>query len=543
MAQMTGGEAVVRALKAEGVEIVFGLPGVHGLSIYDALYHHREIRHIAVRHEQAAAYMADGYARVTGKPGVCITTTGPGAANTVAAMGTAYGDSIPILNIMSQIESDLVDKGKGALHEAKDQLGTFRSCTRWNTRVDTSEEVPAAIHEAFHQMIHGHPGPTAVEFCTDTLEKQADVELFKFEQVAHPRRRASEAKVRDAVEALCKAKMPVLWIGAGAANAHASDEVRRLAEALKAPVLTSIKGKGVIPEDHPLYLGPRATEPAVKDLMAEADVMLAVGTRFGFSSTAGWRVKLPEQLIQIDLDGKEIGKNYPAALGLVGDAKAVLGQLLAGLGGVIVERPVVEATVAEIMRKSDEWGLKQNPLQIGLMRQLRELLPRDAIVVCDATKASNFVTRGLRVFEPRSYHFPAGYATLGFGFPIALGAKVGAPDRKVLAICGDGGFQFCLQELATAVQFGIDVTVLVFNDRRWGVLRDLQDNYFGGRHYMVDLVNPDFVKLAEAYGAVGLRVNDLSEFSSVVGQALSAGKVTVVDIPMEVQYSVRMPGR
>ncbi|MDO8670498.1 MAG: thiamine pyrophosphate-binding protein [Dehalococcoidia bacterium] len=543
MTQISGGEAVIRALKAEGVDVVFGIPGVHALSIYDALYHHPEIRHIAVRHEQAAAYMADGYARVTGKPGVCITTTGPGAANTVAAMGTAYADSIPILNVMTQIESDLVDKGKGSLHEAKDQLGTFRSCTRWNTRVDTSEEVPAAIHDAFRQMIHGHPGPTAVEICADILEKRADVELFKFEAVAHPRKRETELKVRQAVEALFKARSPVLWVGSGAAMSNASDEVRRLAELLKAPVLTSMRGKGVIPEDHPLYIGPRATEPLVKNLLAEADVMLAVGTCFGYGSTANWQVKMPEQLIQIDLDEKGIGKNYPAALGLVGDAKAVLGQVIEGLGDLKADRPAVEATVAEVMKKSSEWASKQNPVMAGLMRDLRGVLPRDAVVVCDATKAANFVGRGFPVYEPRSYHFPIGYATLGFAFPVALGAKIGVPDRKVVAICGDGGFQFCLQELATAVQFEIDITVLIFNDQRWGVLRDLQDLHYGGRRYVVDLVNPDFVKLAEAYGANGLRVNDLSEFGSVVGQALSSGKITVVDIPMEVQSHPRVPSR
>ncbi|MDO8670514.1 MAG: thiamine pyrophosphate-binding protein, partial [Dehalococcoidia bacterium] len=530
MAEITGGEALIRALKAEGVEVVFGLPGVHALPIYDALYHHPEIRHIAVRHEQAAAFMADGYSRTTGKPGVCITTTGPGAANTTAAMGTAYNDSIPILNIMTQVETYLVDKGKGAVHETKDQLGMFRACTRWNRRVDTNEDVPYAIHEAFRQMLSGHPGPTAIEFCTDILAKPVDVEQYRFEEVTHPRQKANDLRVRQAVEMLSKAKSPVLWVGDGAAASGASEQVRRLAELLKAPVLTSLRGNGIIPEDHPLYVGSRPNEPLVRSLLADADLMLAIGSSFGWRSTFNWRVKLPQPLIQIDIDEREIGKNYPAAIGLVGDARATLEQILEGLGDYRSDGPSPEDRVTEIIKQSDVWARKQNPLMARMMRELREVLPKNAIVVCDATKPANWVHRCFPLYEPRSCHRPVGYSTLGYGFPAALGAKVAAPDRKVVAICGDGGFQYCNQELATALQYGIDVTVLVFNDKRWGTLRDLQDSGYGGRRFEVELLNPDFVKLAEAYGAVGLRVTDAKNYKSVLEQALSNNKVTVVDL-------------
>lgn len=533
MPEVTGGEVVVRTLQAHGVDVVFGLPGVHALAIYDALYSHPEIRHYAVRHEQTATYMADGYARVTGRPGVCITTTGPGAANTATAMGTSYYDSVPILNVMSQVASDVVGRDKGALHEPKDQLGLFRAVTKWNARADGIEGIPSVLREAFRTILTHRPRPTQVEVCTDHLASSVDSEAVPWVMPSETlaRRAAEPALVDEAVSALAGAQAPLIWAGGGVNRAGAWDELKRLAELLQAPVVTTLQGDGAIPYDHPLALGYRPSDRTFTPLMERSDVLLAVGTRFAGGQTANWNLKLPSRLIHVDIDEGEIGKSYPATLGLVGDARLVLRQLLEALGS---HRATTcwAGDVAALRSQAADSFKSAGPQEMAVLHDIRQALPHDAIVVCDQTKPAYWAARSFPVYEPRTFLYP-GYGTLGYGFPAALGAKVGAPDRDVLCLAGDGGFQYALPELATAAQFGINVTVLLFNDGRYGILKDLQDMNFQSHYYAVDLLNPDFGRLADAYGLGHIGLEGPEGLEAALRRALEADRTTIVEVRME----------
>ena len=533
MAEVTGGEVVVRTLQAHGIDVVFGLPGVHALAIYDALYAHPELKHIAVRHEQTAAYMADGYARVTGRPGVCISTTGPGAANTAAAMGTAYFDSVPVLNVMSQVPSNLVDCDKGALHEPKDQLGFFRAVTKWNARASDIEHIPAVLHEAFRTMLVERPRPTQVEVCTDHLAGKVDSEAVPWVMPpqSFPRRAAEPRLVEEAARALVSAEAPIIWAGGGVNRAGAWEELVRLAEALQAPVVTTVQGMGAIPHDHPLALGYRPYDRTLTPLIERADLLLAVGTRFAGGQTANWNLKLPSRLIHVEIDEGEIGKNYPAASGLIGDARLVLGQLLTALGGH--RAPECWAGDVAALRSKVAGSLKEaGPQEMAVLDDIRQAVDRDAILVWDQTKPAYWAARAFPVYEPRTFLYP-GYGTLGYGFPAALGAKVGRPDRQVVCIAGDGGFQYALPELATAAQFGINVTVLLFNDNAYGILKVLQDMDFQSHYYAVDLLNPDFGRLTEAYGLHYELLKGPDGLSPALRRALESDRTTIVEVPVD----------
>jgi acetolactate synthase-1/2/3 large subunit len=541
MPEVTGGEVAIRTLQAHGVDAVFGLPGVHALAIYDALYAHPELRHIAVRHEQTAAYMADGYARVTGRPGVCITTTGPGAANTTTAMGTSYFDSVPVLNVMSQVASNLVDLDKGALHEPKDQLGLFRAVTKWNARADSIEGIPAVLHEAFRTMLVERPRPTQVEFCTDHLAGVVDSEAVPWVTSPQqlPRRTAEPASVEEAARALVRAEAPLIWAGGGVNRAGAWEELVRLAEVLQAPVMTTVQGLGAIPYDHPLALGHRPYDRTFTPLMERSDLLLAVGTRFAAGQTTNWNLRLPPRLIHVDIDEAEIGKNYPAALGLVGDARLVLSQLLEALGS---HRATAcwAGDVAALRSQAASNFKAAGPQEMAVLDQIRQAVERNAILVWDQTKPAYWAARSFPVYEPRTFLYP-GYGTLGYGFPTALGAKVGMPDRQVICISGDGGFQYALPELATTAQFGINVVVLLFNDGGYGILRNLQDMNFQSHYYAVDLLNPDFGRLTEAYGLHHIALDRPDGLGPALRRALDSDRTTVIEVRMEFGRPVAWP--
>jgi thiamine pyrophosphate-dependent acetolactate synthase large subunit-like protein len=533
MAEVTGGEVVVRTLQAHDVDVVFGLPGVHALAIYDALYAHPELKHITVRHEQTAAYMADGYARVTGRPGVCITTTGPGAANTAAAMGTAYFDSVAILNVMSQVASNLVDRDKGALHEPKDQLGFFRAVTKWNARASGIERIPAVLHQAFRTMLVERPRPTQVEVCTDHLAGKVDSEAVPWLTApqSFPLRAAEPALVEEAAHALASAEAPIIWAGGGVNRAGAWEELARLAEALQAPVVTTIQGLGAIPYDHPLALGYRPYDRTLTPLVERSDLLLAVGTRFAAGQTANWNLKLPARLIHIDVDETEVDKSYPATLGLIGDARLVLGQLLEALSSHRATACWAGDVAALRSQMADNFKAA-GPHEMAVLDDIRQAVDRDAIIVCDQTKPAYWAARSFPVYEPRTFLYP-GYGTLGYGFPTALGVKVGMPGRQVVCIAGDGGFQYALPELATAAQFGINVTVLLFNDSGYGILRVLQDMDFQSHYYAVDLLNPDFGRLTEAYGLRHIGLNAADGLGPALRRALESDRTTVIEVPVD----------
>ncbi|MBI4216286.1 MAG: thiamine pyrophosphate-binding protein [Chloroflexi bacterium] len=533
MAKLSGGQVVVKALEREGVRVVFGLPGVHNLPIVDALGQQETIRYVGVRHEQAAAYMADGYARASGRVGVCVTTTGPGAANTLAALGEAYTASSPVLQLTTQIPLPLLGKGKGFLHETKDQLGMFWTVAGWVKRAETFQEIATAIHEAMVWLRGGRPRPAVLEIPTDILYQQGVVEFLP--RARHRRRPGEPGAVAKAAKLLAGAKRPLIWAGGGAASSRAGPELARLAEVLQAPVMTTYMGKGALPEDHPLSLGYAWSWGEVREVTEEllrgADLLLAVGTRFSALTTGEWSLPLPANLIHIDIDPGEIGKNYPAALGVVGDAKAVLGQIVGELEREgLPPRPSRLKEMEELREIFYAIVSATRSHQLEIVDELRLALKRDAILVNDMTIAAYTSSRHFPVYGPRCFLYPYSFGTLGFGFPAALGAKVAQPRRQVVALCGDGGFMFNLAELATAAQHHIKVVALVVNDRGYGVLRGYQDHDFAGRHFGTELVNPDFVQLARAFGVRAERVAEVAGVRAAVLRALARPGPSLIEV-------------
>ena len=528
MSSKTGGQAVVDSLLTQGVSQAFGLISVHTVHIYDALRAaQNELKFVGARHESAAVYMADGYARASGKPGVCFTSTGPGAANSVGAMGEAYQCSSAVLNITSNCEAELVNSSRGALHEPKDQLGMFRSVTGWNAQLDRVDAIPEGVRRAFELFLNARPRPVELEIPTDVLGETGEVAATASVQRLH--KKASQGEIERAATILAASKRPLIWAGGGVISSDAAPELAQLAELLGAPVTTSYGGKGAIPDDHALALGCSIGgrvygRNPVFDFIAGCDVALVVGASLPYRITAGTGLKFPSQLIHADLDAGVFGKNYGASVSVVGDAKAVLVQLVEALRGKsLAKSEAFAADIKELKERIRQSIWTSGPNQQRVMETIREIIARDTIIAADPTMAAYWATRGMPCYEPRTYIAPHGWTSIGFAFPAALGAKVAKPERQVVVISGDGGFQLNLQELGTAAQYGINVVVLLFNDSAWGVLRDRQRDYFGGRYYATDLVNPDFVKLAGAYGLAATRVYSLHELSRALSEAVGRG--------------------
>ncbi len=530
--RMTGGEALVRALAAEGVRTVFGIPGTHNLAVYDALLDVPAVRHIGARHEQGAAFMADGYARAGGQVGVCLSTTGPAALNLFTALGTAYGDSSAVLAVASEIPSRYVGQEKGCLHECRDQAGLFRLLLGWCGQPGNVAAIPAAVREAFRRLCGGRPRPAALQLSCDVLDSTGEATILTPVPIAPPPGQPDE--VARAARLLNDSHRPVLWAGGGVISSDASAALVRLAERLQAPVFTTTLGKGAIPDDHRLALGTAFLKRPGRSYLAGCDLLLAVGTRFTELETRRWALGLPGQVVQIDIDPAEIGRNYPVAAGVIGDARQVMEQLAALVAGA---RPDRSAEAAEVRRQVRDGCEGRSPEALRLVRALRAALPRDTIVVNDLTVAAYWGQVALEVFEPRTYLYPWGFAPLGFALPAALGARLARPDRPVVALAGDGGFLFTGQELATAVQYGVPVVVVVFNDSAFGVLRPQQQKRYG-RTCAIDLVNPDFVALARAFGAGARRVQAVEELGPALREALEAGHPWLIEFPVALPWPV-----
>ena len=531
MAQMTGGQAVVQALQREGVECVFGLPGVQIMGIYDAFYGQSDVKLITVRHEQTTTYMADGYARVTGKPGVGLVVPGPGIQNASAALGTAYSCSSPVLLVAGQIESYMLGQDKGALHEINDQLDIVRPVTKWCQRVLNVENIPGAIHEAMRQMQTGRPRPTLVEVPPDVLATIADVTLSTPERYAALS--PDQTNIQRAAELLATAQKPLIWAGGGVIVGDASAELQTLAEALGAPVATTPEGKGAIPEDHALALGVGYYGHGAPSYAApRADVILAVGTRLTGQMRGPTAPRTPQRLIHLDVDASVIGKNYPADIALVGHAKQGLQMLLEAVRTQkATQARWPRQELEEIIRDNAAWVRQQAPLQCEIIGQLQQVLDDDAVVVSGITNVGYWSHFALRVRRPRTYLSASYFATLGFAFPTALGAKVAAPNRQVVSLSGDGGFMYALPELATAVQYGINLVALVFVDGAFGASNNDQRTRYQGRIVGTNIHNPNFAQVAEAFGAKGMRAEP-DNLASALEEAFDANRPTLIEVPV-----------
>ena len=535
MARMSGGRALVESLISQEVETVFGIISIHTLHIYDALYQLQNmVRFIGAHHEQAAGHMADGYARATGRPGVFLTSSGPGAAVSVGAMGESYHASIPVLQVTTSIEREYANLGRGVTHEAKEQLRMFQSVSGWTAAVESVEDIPDQVHDIFQRFRSQHPRPAVLEIPTEVQSQEADVELTPPMQEALPA--ADPSLVEQAVERLLRARRPFILAGNGVMMAGATPELTQLAEALDCPVGFADGGKGAIPEDHPLCLGTALGrriwgENPLQEWMATCDSVLVVGSSLPYRSTMGIQLPMPSELIQIDIDAGMLGRNYSPSLSLVGDARVVMGQMLQALGGRRVERDgAYKGELQELKHRIREGLRRQYPNPLRLAQGLREVLARDAIVVGDTTIAWSAMTRCFPAFAPRSFFGPHGWVGIGYGFSAAIGAKVGQPHRQVVSINGDGGFQCNLQELASCVQYDIAPVVLVFNDNAWGILKQRQHELFEDRFMATDLVNPDFVRLAEAYGIEGVRVSTQDQLLKEMDRSLGSARIQLIEV-------------
>jgi acetolactate synthase-1/2/3 large subunit len=535
MSKMTGGQAVVESLIAQGITTVFGIISIHTLSLYDAL---REavsdgrMKFIGGRHEHAVSFMADGYARATGKPGVVLTSSGPGASDSVGAIGESYHSSIPVLQITTEVEQDNIQSGKGVLHEAKDQAGMFTSITGWQGLAKGVGDIPNHIAEAMENMRTKHPRPGVLHIPTDLLGMEADVEIIPERDI--PRATADPSAIEKAVGLLANATRPAIIVGNGVMNATA--ELRQLAERLQIPVTGHDSGKGAFPDDHPLGLGSalvgrRSSSSPVHEYLPTCDVVLVVGASLSHRSTKNLGLELNGAIIQVDIDPQMMGRNYPVAVGLVGDAKAILQQLVSASAHVTVRRSSDHLLeIGGLKSQVSTWLDQDYPNERRLWDGIRSVLDRDAVVVSDSAMAGYAGHRCFQALEPRTFHHPHGWVSIGYGFAGSLGAKAGLPERQVVCVTGDGGFQYNLQELGTAVQYGIAPVVLIFNDNAWGVLEQYQTNRFSGRYFATNLVNPDFQRLASAYGIKSAQVSSIDQMVSELKRAVKSDTIQLIEV-------------
>lgn len=535
--RLSGAKALVKSLEDDGVEVIFGIPGGSILPVYDAL-HDSSIRHILVRHEQCAAHAADGYARASGRVGVCMATSGPGATNLVTGIATAYMDSSPIVAITGQVARHMI--GRDAFQEA-DIIGITTPITKYSFQIRSAEEVPGIVKEAFYLAVEGRPAPVLIDFPADVQGEEAEMDfdvkisphLNKVVKEPHP------LQIKRAAEAILNAEKPVILAGGGVIISNASEELKALAELLVIPVTATLMGKGAFPENHPLYIGRVGMHgsAAANKLITEADMILAVGTRFSDRSTGRFDTFARDAtLIHVDIDAAEIGKNIRPDIPIVADAKHALKAIyeaakeLAGKKDTSTwlqrVKEVKEGLEKAGQRSTDELSPK------NVIREIRRLLPADGIMTTGVGRNQMWASLYFEVYHPRTFITSGGLGTMGFGLPAALGAKVAKPNSIVVDIDGDGSFLMTERELATSIAEDIPIIAVILNDGWLGMVKYWQDLFYGRKYCATCLKRgtPDFVKLAEAYGANAARPQSLEEFSKAFKEAMSSDRTTVIDV-------------
>ena len=517
---MTGGEAVARALQGCGVDLVFGIPGTHTLPIHRHLSA-CGIRHVTPRHEQGGGYAADGYARVSGRPGVVLTTSGPGLINAATPAATAYADSVPMLIVSPSMPTAVEGRDTGYLHESKSQGLAMDALVTWSRRAGSAAEAAEAVQEAFAYFAAGRPRPVHVEVPVDVLDAVGEAGGGA-PAVAAPA--LDEAAIDAAADALAAAERPGLVLGGGARGAGAV--ATELAERLGAGVVTTVNGKGVVSERHPLSLGASIRLPAAQRWLQDRDVVLAVGTELGESDLWGPPPQLRGRLLRVDVDAGQLHKNAAADVAVAGDAAAVLERLLDAVPARRADEdlePVRAAIRADALRDGAPW--------LELVGALAGALGADGILSGDSTMAAYYGAVHFLPMDPaQRFIYPTGYATLGYALPAAIGAKLAAPERPVIALVGDGGLLFTVAELVTAAELGIPLPVVVPNNRGYGEIRAQMEDA-GIEPIGVDLQVPDLPRLGEAFGGAGLRVDDPAALPRALAEALERPGPTVIEVP------------
>jgi acetolactate synthase-1/2/3 large subunit len=522
---VTAAQAIVECLIRNGVDTIFGIPGVHTYHLFDALYERREeIRFIGSRHEQGAAYMAFGYAKSTGKIGAYTCVPGPGVLNTAAALCTAYSANAPVLCLTSEIPAASIGRGHGILHELPDQLALLRGLTKWAERIDHPTDVPSLFATAIEQLTSGRTRPVALECPWDTLSVQALVDFDVPARAPAPLPPDATA-VAEAAKIIAASRNPMIILGAGALAA--GPEILALARLIQAPVTSHRSGRGVVAEDLPYGFG----FAAAYKLWLRSDVVIAIGTRMELAYLRWRRFPPGIKIVRIDIDPREFARRK-ADVAMLADAKLGVRAIVEVLQAAKLQRASREAEFDNIKAESRREIEVVQP-QLGYLDVIRALLPRDGFLVEEICQVGFTARFGFPVYEPRTYVTCGYQENLGFGFMTALGVKVANPEKVVISINGDGGFMFGVAELATAVQNRINLITIVFNNRCFGnVLRDQQTS-FGGHLIGEALVNPDFVRLAQSFGAVGFRAGSPAELKLTLEQALALDAPVVIEVPSE----------
>jgi len=550
MAKMTGAKALIESLKREKVETIFGISGGALLPIHDVLSD-SGIRHILARHEQGAAHAADGYARVSGRAGVCMATSGPGATNIVTGLANAYLDSSPVVALTGQVNTHSANTaymiGRDAFQEA-DIIGITTPITKYNVQVKSAAEIPTAVKTTFHIATTGRPGPALIDLPKDTQTTKAEMKFPDNVQIRgyKPNTEPHPIQIKRAVKMLLKAERPMILAGGGVNLSNASPELLQLAELLMMPVATTFMGKSCFPENHPLSMGNIGMHGTMlaNNMILEADVLLAVGTRFQDRSTGTLDTFCPDaKIIHIDIDAAEIGKNVDVNVPIVADAKPTLKLIHQHLVRKIKKRE--DTAWVKRVREAKEKFLSELDLGKGdltspkLLIELRKLLPAKAIIATEVGQNQMWAALHFQTIKPRTFISSGGLGTMGFGFPASIGAKVACPECPVVDIAGDGSFRMTEQELGTSVAEDIPVIVVVLNNSMLGMVAQWQRMFYKRKYAAVKLGSvPDFVKLAQAYGAEGVRVGSLKEFSDAIKKALKTEVTTVIDVPISPEDDV-----
>lgn len=520
MPTMHGGQALAKSLLREGIRVVFGLPGAGQYEALDAIYEESGLRYISLRHEQAASYMADGYARVSGEIAAALVVPGPGFYNTAGGLATAHAASSPVL-VITGAPHYSHETG----HSTDDDLRLLRPLTKWAGRAETTADIPSVVHEAFRQLKTGRKRPVVIEISAATFAASADVDLL--EPATHQPPGGAPERLAQAARILTDARNPVIWAGGGAVYSDATQALQALAEHLQAPVVTTRSGKGAISDRHPLSLGLAELryEP-LKTWLDARDVILAVGTSTGFGNRYG-----RQRVIRIDIDETVISAVQNHEYGITGHAR----MCVEALGRLVTEMtPSKPSRTTEVRALNDarfDPAIQLQP-QHDFMRAIRTAMPEDGILVSGMNQMGYYSRNYFPVYTPRTFLTCSSHATLGCAYPLALGAKVARPDQAVVAISGDGGFLYNAQELATAVQYGINAVAVVFNDNAYGNVLRAQIERFHGHIIGTQLHNPDFVKLAEAFGARGVYAEDAAQLESALREALDIDAPTLIEVPV-----------
>lgn len=543
---MKGGEAIIKSLQDQGVDVVFGYPGGVLLPLYDVIYD-SDLKHILVRHEQCAAHAADGYARASGKVGVCIGTSGPGATNLITGIATAYMDSSPILAIAGQVSTSLI--GNDAFQEV-DTLGITMPITKHNFQAMRADEIPKMVKSAFYIASTGRPGPVAIDLPKDVQEEEFDYhENFKIDLPGYkPTRKGHPLQIKKASSLILKSKKPVILAGGGIILSESSEELIKLSEVIDAPVTTTLMGKGSFPEDHKLALGMLGMHgrKVANIVVDECDCLIVIGCRFSDRTTGNVEEFAGKaKIIHIDVDPAEIGKNIEVDVPIVGDAKIVMSSLIRNISNI--KNNTERSEKSETARKWTDYisdfkinctprlSFEDVPLKPQqVIKEIRNSIDYETIVTTDVGQNQMWMAHYFTSKIPRTFLSSGGLGTMGFGFPAAMGAKVALPESDVVAVCGDGGFLMVCQDLATIKEYDIPVVICVLDNRYLGMVAQWQKLFYDERMSHTHLGEvPDFVKLAEAFGVKGERVEKPGEMEETLKNALNSGEPTLIDVVID----------